>query len=80
MIILLLSKEINIKESTKSDKIKKLCWLSKSLNHKKSFHEMTKQDIVDYLNSLKKPLSNDPKHKSIGTYNGRKMVFLKFFK
>ena len=72
--------EINIKESTKSDKIKKLCLLSKYLNHKKSFHKMTKQDIVDYLNSLKKPLSNDPKHKSIGTYNGRQMVFLKFFK
>jgi hypothetical protein len=49
--------EINIKDSTKSDKIKKLCLLSKYLKHKKSFHEMTKQDIVDYLNSLKKPLS-----------------------
>jgi integrase len=72
--------EINIKESTKSDKIKKLCLLSKYLKHKKSFHEMSKQDIVDYLNSLKKPFSDDPKHKSIGTYNGRQMVFLKFFK
>jgi integrase len=41
---------------------------------------MSKQDIVDYLNSLKKPFSDDPKHKSIGTYNGRQMVFLKFFK
>lgn len=41
---------------------------------------MTKQDILDYLNRLKKPVSDDPKHKSIGTYNGRQMVFLKFFR
>ncbi len=69
--------EINIKESTKGDKIKKLCWLSNYSSHK-SFRDMTKQDILDYLNSLKKPLSDDPKHSSIGTYNGRQMVFLKF--
>lgn len=48
--------EINIKESTKGDKIKKLSWLSKHLNHK-SFRVMTKQDILDYLNRLKKPVS-----------------------
>lgn len=71
--------EINIKESTTGDKIKKLSWLSKHLGHK-SFRGMTKQDILDYLNSLKKPVSDDPKHKSIGTYNGRQMVFLKFFR
>jgi integrase len=71
--------EINIKESTMADKIKKLCWLSKHLSYK-SFREITKQDILDYLNSLKKPVSDDPKHKSIGTYNCRQMVFLKFFR
>lgn len=71
--------EINIKESTKTDKIKKLSLLSKYLNHK-SFHKMTKQDILDYLNSLKKTVSDDPKQKSINTYNERQMVFLKFFR
>ena len=50
--------EINIKESTKADKIKKLCWLSRYLNHK-SFN-MTKQDIVNYLDSIRKPDSEDP--------------------
>jgi hypothetical protein len=69
--------EINIRESTKTDKIKKLCLLSKYLNHK-SLHKMTKQDVLDYLNSLKKTVSDDPKQKSINTYNGRQMVFLKF--
>ncbi|MGH9988653.1 MAG: hypothetical protein ACRD8W_32385, partial [Nitrososphaeraceae archaeon] len=72
--------EINIQESTKGDKIKKLCLLSRFFKHKKCFSEMTKTDILSYLNSLRKPVSNDPIHKSVGTYNGRQMVFMKFFR
>ncbi|MGA6990212.1 MAG: hypothetical protein WBX81_07345 [Nitrososphaeraceae archaeon] len=72
--------EINIQESTKGDKIKKLCLLSRFFQHKKCFSEMTKTDILSYLNSLRKPVSNDPTHKSVGTYNGRQMVFMKFFR
>jgi len=71
--------EINIKESTMADKIKKLCWLSRHLNHK-SFTSITKQDIVNYLDSIKKPESEDPSHRSIGTYNGIRIVLLKFFR
>ncbi|MGA7370886.1 MAG: hypothetical protein WBX01_17325 [Nitrososphaeraceae archaeon] len=72
--------EINIQESTKADKIKKLCLLSRFFNHRKSFSEMTKTDILSYLNSLRKPISIDPTHRSIGTYNGRQMVYMKFFR
>jgi len=62
--------EINIKESTKEGKIKCLVRFSTYLNHK-SFSTISKQGIIDYLTSLKKPESTDPQHKSIGTYNGR---------
>ena len=48
--------EINIQESTKGDKIKKLCLFSRFFDHKKSFSEMTKADILSYLNSLRKPV------------------------
>ena len=41
---------------------------------------MAKEDILDYLNSLRKPSSIDPTHKSIGTWNARQMLFLKFFR
>jgi hypothetical protein len=41
---------------------------------------MTKEDILDFLNTLRKPSHLDPTHKSIGTWNGRQMLFLKFFK
>jgi hypothetical protein len=70
---------INIKESTKEGKIKCLVRFSIYLNHK-PFHNMSRQDILDYLTSLKKPESIDPQHKSVGTYNGRQIILLKFFR
>jgi hypothetical protein len=41
--------EINIKESTKETKIKRIVHLSKFFDNKKSFYDMTKEDILDYL-------------------------------
>ena len=71
--------EFNIKESTKGGKIKCLVRLSKFLKGK-SYHDMTKQDILEFLTSLKKPETSDPNHRSIGTYNGRQMILSKFFR
>ena len=41
---------------------------------------MTKEDILEYLNSLRKSSIEDATHRWIGSYNGRQAVFLKFFK
>jgi hypothetical protein len=71
---------MNIKESTKEGKIKVLIWLSNHFHNKKSFRDMTKQDILEYLNGLRKPLTEDPTHKWIGSYNSRQMIFNKFFR
>jgi integrase len=71
--------EMNIKESTKEGKIKVLIWLSKYLANK-TFHQVTKQDILNYLNSLKRPVIEDPTHKWIGSHNGRQMIMNKFFR
>lgn len=71
--------EINIKQSTKEGKIKILIWLS-NFNLDKSFRHMTKQDILDYLNNLRKPITVDRTQKWIGSYNGRQMILNKFFR
>ena len=39
--------EINIKESTKETKIKRIIHLSKFFDNKKSFYDMAKEDILD---------------------------------
>jgi len=71
--------EINIKDSTKEGKIKVIVWLS-NFHKNKKFEDMTKEDILEFLNSLRKPTDKDPTHKWIGSYNGRQTILLKFFK
>jgi len=71
--------EINIKESTKEWKIKNLVSLLKFVNYR-NFKEITKQDILDFLNNKRKPESIDPIHKSIGTWNNLQILLLKFFR
>lgn len=72
--------EINIKDLTKEGKIKTLVWLSNFHKNDKTFTELTKQDILEYLNSLRKSSDIDPSNKWVGTYNGRQILLLKFFK
>jgi integrase len=71
--------EMNIKQSTKEGKIKVLIWLSTSLPQI-SFGIMTKQDLLSYLDALRRPLSEDPNQKWIGSYNSRQMILNKFFR
>ena len=71
--------EINIKESTKEWKIKNLVSLLKFVDNK-NFKEITKQDILDFLNNKRKPESINPTHKSIGTWNNLQILFSKFFR
>ena len=48
--------------------------------HYKDFEKITKNDIIDFLNSSRKLESEDPSHKWIGTYNTRRMILSKFFR
>jgi integrase/recombinase XerD len=50
------------------------------LYNPKPFIELTRQDIVDYLDRFRKPESVDPLHKWVGTYNHSRMILLRFFK
>ncbi len=72
--------EINIKNSTKEGRIKVLVWLSKFHDNKISFKQMKKQDILEFLNNLRKPIDVDPTQKWIGSYNGRQIILNKFFR
>jgi integrase len=71
--------ENNIKDSTKQWKIKVLVYLSRFLQHK-SFNEMTKDDILAFLSTMRKTEAADPQHKWVGTYNNRVLVYSKFFR
>ena len=68
----------NIKTSTTESKVKSLLWLSNYINDK-PFEEMTKRNILSYLNSLSKPISVDLQQKWIGSHNNRLRNYAKFF-
>jgi hypothetical protein len=46
----------------------------------KSFSKITRQDIVKYLDRLRKPESVDPLHQWVCTYELTRVVLLRFFK
>src|SRR5215211_2846159 len=48
--------------------------------HLKSFEELTGQDIIEFLDRLRKPESVDPLHKWIGTYDHTRVILLRFFR
>jgi hypothetical protein len=69
----------NVKLNTTLIHIKTLSLFSEFL-HYKDFEKITKNDIIDFLNSSRKIESEDPSHKWIGTYNTRQMILNKFFR
>lgn len=72
--------EINLSDGYRKLNILSLCCLSKFIDNKKIFTQMTREDILQYLNSVRKPEAADPLHKWIGTYNIYRTLFVRFFK
>jgi hypothetical protein len=77
--IIAMRTELNPADNYRRDSIKMPYLLSRFLKNK-PFSEMTRQDIINFLDSLKKPEALDPLHKWIGTYNLYLVRIIRFFK
>ena len=75
-----IKREINISNGYRKSNIHTLAHLSKFHSNRKNFKEMTREDILLYLDSFRKPEASDPLHKWIGTYTLRRGLIVKFFK
>jgi integrase/recombinase XerD len=71
--------EANLSDSYRQSVVTCLINLSRYFMNK-SFSQMTRSDIISYLDTLRKTEDIDPNHKWIGTYNLRRQLLLKFFK
>ena len=71
--------EINLSDGYKSLIARSFVALIKYFKNK-NFMQLTRVDIINYLDSSRKSEEVDPMHKWIGTYNLRRALFLKFFK
>jgi integrase len=70
--------EVNLSDYYRRDVIDVLIKLYK--HAKKSFKDLTRDDILLFLDSFRKPEEVDPLHKWIGTYNLYRIHLQRFFK
>jgi hypothetical protein len=75
-----LNTEINLSINHKVNFIEVLNALSGFHKNKIAFREMSRENILSFLDSVRKPEISDPQHKWIGTYNLYRVLVVKFFK
>jgi integrase len=72
--------ETNLADSYRRSIIISLSKLSIYFDNQKSFKSMTREDILSFLYSFRKPESIDTMHKWIGTFNTFRIYLMRFFK
>jgi integrase/recombinase XerD len=78
--IIAMNREINPRLSYKRYIIEFVSELSRAVGIEKKFIDMTRDDILCYLDKCRKPENEDPLHKWIGSYNIKLVVLSRFFK
>ena len=76
--IIAMKTEINLSDNYKKGTIQALYSLSK--HYDKPFNDVTRADLIEFLESYRKTETQDPMHKWIGTYNTLRIYLLRFFK
>jgi hypothetical protein len=71
--------EVNLSDHYRKDLIALLFKFSK-FNNNEPFKDLTRTDILRFLDSFRRTETQDPMHKWIGTYNIYRMHLLRFFK
>ncbi|MGE5684856.1 MAG: hypothetical protein ACM3ZS_06910 [Nitrososphaerota archaeon] len=71
--------EINLSSNYKRMNLTTLVYLSR-FHSNKNFQEMKKDNVLSYLNSLKKNERVDPLHSWVSTYNLYLVLLTRFFK
>ena len=72
--------EANLSDNYRKNLILLLSTFSNYFQNKLSFKEITRDNLLTFLDSFRKPESVDPLHKWIGTYNTHRMHLTRFFK
>jgi integrase/recombinase XerD len=78
--IIAMKREINPRFNYVRYTIQFLSELSKIVGISKKFSDMTRDDVLSYLDKSRKPENKDRLHKWIGSYNVRCVILFRFFK
>ena len=77
--IIAMKREVNPRQNYIRCTIQFLSELSR-ITDQRHFKDMTDNDIFHYLDSSRKPESQDPFHKWIGSYNTKRIIVIRFLK
>jgi hypothetical protein len=72
--------EVNLSDGYREDVILLLAKFSIFFNDEKTFKQITREDLLSFLDSFRKSENIDPLHKWIGTYNIFRIHLMRFFK
>src|SRR5215204_4119624 len=72
--------EINLSDNYRKLNIYALYRISRFFNNRKSYKELVREDLLQFLDSFRKTEASDSLHKWIGTYNIYRVLFIRFFK
>jgi hypothetical protein len=75
-----LKSEVNFADHYRRDVIIILCKVSEYSKNSKLFKDLTRSDVLEFLDSHRKNEIQDSLHKWIGTYNTYRMHLSRFFK
>jgi integrase len=78
--IIAMKREVNPRLSYKRYTIQFLSELSRAVGIEKKFIDMTRDNVLCYLDKCRKPENEDPLHKWIGSYNVKLVALSRFFK
>src|SRR5919199_3370299 len=78
--VIAMKREVNPRLSYKRYTIHFLSELSRAVGIEKKFIDMTRDDVICYLDKCRKIENEDPLHKWIGTYNIKLVILSRFFK
>jgi hypothetical protein len=78
--ILAMKREINPRPNYIKYTIQILSELARTVGIEKLFKDMTKEDVLYYLDSCRKSENKDRLHKWIGSYNTKRIALIRFFK
>jgi hypothetical protein len=70
--------EINLSDGYRKLNIYVFYSVSKFFNNRKTYKEFTRDDVMQFLDSSRKPEESDPLHKWIGTYNIYRVLLIRF--
>jgi integrase len=77
--ILVMKTEVNLSRNYKKDLINLLARFSSYTNNK-SFGDVTRENVLEFLDSFRRPEAADSMHRWIGTYNTYRTHLIRFFK